>query len=118
MADDKSVPRVTVESEPAPQTRPPASPRLSGAEARRRALEAKEAASSWVDGAFPGHRNAVFFGLVGLVAALLIFWIGFFRVLFVAVFVVCGVAFGQWLDGDARIVKAVKKLFGPSNDFQ
>lgn len=118
MADEKGTPRVTVESEPASQDRPHTSPHHSGAEARRRALEARQAASSWVDGAFPGHRNAVFFGLVGLLAALLIFWIGFFRVLFVAVFVVCGVAFGQWLDGDARIVKALKKLFGPSNDFQ
>ncbi len=33
-----------------------------------------------------------------------------------AVFVVCGVAFGQWLDGDPRIVNGVKRLLGPGND--
>ncbi len=110
MADKNAAPRVTVEVDgvdvdvrDAPTSDP-------------RAAAARDAAATWVDGAFPGHRNAVLFGVLGFVCALLIFWIGFFQALLVAVFVVCGVAFGQWLDGDPRIVNGVKRLLGPGND--
>ena len=117
MADKNAAPRVTVEVDGVDvdvRDAPTSDPRASGAEARRRAAAAR--AATWVDGAFPGHRNAVLFGVLGFVCALLIFWIGFFQALLVAVFVVCGVAFGQWLDGDPRIVNGVKRLLGPGND--
>ncbi|MEY8677908.1 DUF2273 domain-containing protein [Granulimonas faecalis] len=119
MADKNAAPRVTVEVDGVDvdvRDAPTSDQRASGAEARRRAAAARDAAATWVDGAFPGHRNAVLFGVLGFVCALLIFWIGFFQALLVAVFVVCGVAFGQWLDGDPRIVNGVKRLLGPGND--
>jgi uncharacterized membrane protein len=66
----------------------------------------------------PGHSNAVIFGVLGVVVALLIFWVGFFQALFVALMATAGVAFGQWLDGDPRIINAVKHLLAPSNDYR
>ena len=55
------------------------------------------------------HPHAFYFGVLGLVLALLIFWIGFFRTLLIVLLVVVGVAIGQWYDGDPKIINAVKK---------
>jgi uncharacterized membrane protein len=71
---------------------------------------------AWIETRFPGHGNAIFFGLVGLAAAILIFSLGFWRTLLIAVLVVAGVAFGQYLDGDPRIVNVFRRLLGPSDN--
>lgn len=59
---------------------------------------------------FPGHENAVLGGIAGLIVALLIFFVGFWQTLFVALLVCTGIAVGQLLDGDPKIIRALKKL--------
>lgn len=122
MADKTDAPRVTVEVDgpdvDVKEAPAPSGFAMSGSKARRRAAAARDAAATWVGGAFPGHTNAVPFGTLGFVCALLIFWIGFFQALLVAVCVVCGVAFGQWLDGDPIIVNGIKRLFGSGNELR
>lgn len=58
----------------------------------------------------PGHENAVLGGIVGLVVAILMFAIGFWHTLFVSVMVAAGVALGQYLDGDPRIVNLIRRI--------
>ncbi len=73
---------------------------------------AREATAAWLSGNFPGHENAVFGGICGLIVAVLVFAIGFLRTLFVLLCVLVGVAIGQYLDGNPTVVKAVRKFFG------
>lgn len=67
--------------------------------------------TGWVKQTFPGHEHAFYGALVALVLALLVFAIGIVRVLFICVLVVLGVAVGQILDGDPKIIRAVQELF-------
>lgn len=67
-------------------------------------------ASQWFAQTFPNSKNAVIGGLAGLVVALLLFSIGLFKTLVIAVLVLVGVAAGQYLDGDPKLVKAVQNL--------
>ncbi len=66
--------------------------------------------SQWFEQTFPHSKNAVIGGLCGLLAALLLFSIGLFKTLVIAVLVLVGVAAGQYLDGDPKLVKAVQNL--------
>ena len=65
----------------------------------------------WLVATFPGHVNAVVFGFVGFALALLLFMIGLWQTILIALLVACGVAFGQYLDGDPRIIRFVGRLF-------
>lgn len=67
-------------------------------------------ASRWLDETFPNGRNAVLGGVTGLVVALLLFTIGVLKTLVIAILVVVGVACGQYLDGDPKIVRFVQNL--------
>lgn len=67
-------------------------------------------ASRWLDETFPNGRNAVLGGVAGLVVALLLFTIGVLKTLVIAILVVVGVACGQYLDGDPKIVRFVQNL--------
>ena len=67
-------------------------------------------ASQWFDQTFPNSKNAVIGGLAGLVVALLLFSIGLFKTLVIAILVLVGVAAGQYLDGDPKLVKAIQNL--------
>lgn len=58
------------------------------------------------------HRNTVLFGLIGLVAALAVLFLGFWRTLVIAVFVLVGVIIGQALDGDNGIINFFRRHFG------
>lgn len=69
------------------------------------------AADAWVERTFPGHRNAFWGGVAGLVVALLVFAIGILRTLLIALLVVAGVAVGQVADGDPRILNALRALW-------
>ena len=73
-----------------------------------------ERASDWVRRTFPGHENAFVFGVIGFLIAVFIFAIGFFQTIFVAILVLIGVAIGQQIDGDPKIINALRHLF--SND--
>lgn len=106
------------QEETSQSSNPAKSFKASGAQARRLAAKTRSTATSWAEGLAPGHSNAVIFGVLGVLAALLIFWVGFFQALFVALMACAGVAFGQWLDGDPRIINAIKHLLAPSNDYR
>ncbi len=66
---------------------------------------------AWLHDAVPGHECAAIGGILGLVVAILVFTIGFWRAFFVALCVVIGVMIGQYVDGNPRIVRVVRKLF-------
>lgn len=67
-------------------------------------------ASHWLDETFPNSRNAVLGGVTGLVVALLLFTIGVLKTLIIAILVVVGIACGQYLDGDPKIVRFIQNL--------
>ena len=114
MAEEFKAPKTTIEQDapqepvqPAPAPAPaPAAPQGEPFSMEKTADRAK----SWFKRTFPGHENAVIFGLIGLVAAILIFVIGIWRALIVTLFVVVGVAIGQVVDGDPKILRALQRL--------
>lgn len=65
---------------------------------------------AWLVGACMNHSYAVLGGLCGLVVALLVFFIGFWKTLFICLLVLVGVMVGQYLDGDPKIVNFIKRL--------
>ena len=67
-----------------------------------------KAISFWVETTFPGHKKAFIGGVLGLIVGLLILWLGIWRALVVAIFIVIGVAIGQYLEGDAKILKGLR----------
>ena len=67
-------------------------------------------ASRWLDETFPNSRNAVLGGACGLVVALLLFTIGVLNTLVIAILVVVGIACGQYLDGEPKIVRFIQNL--------
>ena len=67
-------------------------------------------ASRWLDETFPNSRNAVLGGACGLVVALLLFTIGVLKTLVIAILVVVGIACGQYLDGEPKIVRFIQNL--------
>ncbi len=86
-----------------------------GRQARAAVDGARERATAFAEGIFPGHGNAILWGVIGFLAALLIFLLGFWRTLFIAFLVLVGVAFGQYLDGDPKIVRALMNLIRSSD---
>lgn len=66
--------------------------------------------TGWVRRTFPGHEKAFWGGVLGLLVALVFFAIGFFRTLLIAILVVAGVAVGQLLDGDPKLINLVRKF--------
>jgi len=67
--------------------------------------------SAWVSRTLPGHENAFVGGVLGLVAAILVFCVGALNTILIVVLVMVGVSLGQILDGDPKIVNAVIKFF-------
>lgn len=67
-------------------------------------------ASHWLDETFPNSRNAVLGGVTGLVVALLLFTIGVLKTLVIAILVAVGIACGQYLDGEPKIVRFIQNL--------
>lgn len=80
------------------------------------AARATESVRAWVHETFPGHEHAVTWGFVGFLVAILFFVIGFWRTLLVVLLVVVGVAFGQVLDGDPKIINTLRGILGGSGD--
>ena len=56
------------------------------------------------------HPHTVLFGLVGFVLALLVFIIGFWTTLVLALFILIGVAIGQIVDGDGVFARLFQRL--------
>ena len=69
---------------------------------------AAKAVADWMKSTFPGHEKSFIGGLLGLVAALLFLSLGIGRALVVVFFVIVGVAIGQYLEGDPKILTAVR----------
>ncbi len=67
--------------------------------------------SAWVSKTFPGHENAFWGGALGLLAAVVLLAFGIFKTLVVVVLVVAGVALGQFVDGDPKLIRALQRLF-------
>ena len=65
----------------------------------------------WVRRTFPGHEHAFWGGVLGFVVAILFLVLGLFKALVIVVLVVAGVAVGQALDGDSRIVDLLRRIF-------
>lgn len=65
---------------------------------------------AWMAQTFPNCRHAVIGGICGLVVALLLFTIGVLKTLVIAVLVVCGVAVGQYFDGDPKLARTIQNL--------
>lgn len=116
MADER-IPRAKVETEKAPQAadarREDGAPASEGGpqtvgEAVR---DGSARLFSWVRRTFPGHEHAFWGGILGFVAALLFLALGLWRALVIVVLVVVGVAVGQALDGDSRIVDLIRRIF-------
>jgi len=74
--------------------------------------------SDWVHRRFPGHEHAFWGGVIALVIALLVFIIGLPRMLLICLLVVVGVALGQVVDGDPKIIRAIANLFNDDRDQQ
>lgn len=108
------------ESAAAPKAAQPKKAQAKAKAARTKAPE--PAAESEADGrtgltglvaqVFPGHEHAVIGGIAGLLVAVLFFLLGFWRTVLVCLLVFCGVAIGQYLDGDPRIVNLVRRALG------
>ena len=67
-------------------------------------------ASDWLSRTFPGSEHAALGGLAGLLVALAVFLVGFWETLFVVLLMVVGVALGQYLDGDPKIVNFIRRF--------
>ena len=67
-----------------------------------------KAISFWVETTFPGHKKAFIGGILGLIVGLLILWLGIWRTLVVALFILIGVAVGQYFEGDPKILAALR----------
>lgn len=83
-----------------------------GAQSSGSLKHARRSLAAWLAENFPGHENAVFGGLIGLVIAILVFVIGFWQTLFITACVLVGVAVGQYADGNPKVVNAFLSLFG------
>lgn len=116
MSDEKTPkPRVELGDREKPVAAPPAGDAKGAAhDAPGDGNAFREGASrvfSWVRRTFPGHENAFWGGVCGLLAAIVFFAIGFWRTVVIVALVVVGVALGQMLDGDSKIVEAVRRIF-------
>lgn len=108
-------PAAASEPEPTPTPRPDARPVAaapSEVTAREEAPQpgAWTRLSTWFATTFPHSRNAVLGGICGLVVALLLFSVGLFKTLVIALLVTIGVACGQYADGDPKLVNLVREL--------
>ena len=69
-----------------------------------------QAFKAWLAKTFPGNVHAVIGGVCGLLVAILFFVFGFWKTLLVCLLVTIGVALGQYLDGNPRIVNLIRRL--------
>ena len=85
-------------------------------EATQAYKQVRHSFTEWLKTNYPGHEHAFIGGVLGFVVALLIFVIGFWATFLIVVFVVIGIAVGQYFDGDPKIVRAIHRLFEGSRN--
>jgi uncharacterized membrane protein len=76
----------------------------------------KTGRTAWVRRTFPGHVHAFWGAVVAVVVALLTFAIGLPRMLLIAILVLIGIALGQVLDGDPKIIRTIRDLFSSDRE--
>jgi len=67
--------------------------------------------TSW-SGYYHDHRNAVVYGIAGGIVGLSILVFGFWPVVLIVITAIIGVIYGQYRDGDPRIVGFFRRHFG------
>ena len=72
--------------------------------------------SEWVHRTFPGHVHAFMGGVIAFFVAVLMIAIGPLYSIVIFLVVLVGVAIGQYLDGDPKIVRMVSGLFNGDRD--
>ena len=109
MADEKT-PRAKIETgeKPRPEAERPDDGSYTVGEAVR---DGSARLFAWVRRTFPGHEHAFWGGVLGFLAAILFLVLGLFRALVIIVLVVVGVAVGQALDGDSRLMDLFQRIF-------
>ena len=112
MADEYKAPQTTVEQDVQESPAPAPAPAQESFSVGRSVGKV----GAWSKRTFPGPETAVIFGLIGLIAAILIFIVGIWRALIIALFVVVGVALGQVVDGDPKILRAVRRFISDRRD--
>ena len=116
MADEKTPkPKIELGEKDEPSSQVPSRPDEAETSAGDAVRHGVNCVSAWVSRTFPGHEKAFWGGVIGLLVALVFFAIGFWRTLVIAVLVVAGVAAGQVLDGDPKIVNALRHIFVRNN---
>lgn len=58
------------------------------------------------------NRHAVFYAILGFVIAFALLVIGFWRTMLLCIFITAGIAYGQYRDGNPRIILFFLKLIG------
>lgn len=81
-----------------------------------KAAGVRTSVADWVRRTFPHHEHAFWGGVIALVIAILTFVIGVGRMLLVCLLVFVGVAIGQVLDGDPKIIRMVRGLLNDDPD--
>lgn len=67
--------------------------------------------SAWVSRTFPGHENAFWGGVCGLLVALVLLTLGILKTVVLVLLVIAGIAVGQLVDGDPKLIRALQRLF-------
>lgn len=118
MAESDKAPRAKVELGAAPEAAPATGQGNAedaggkdGASPAGSAQAGFSRVSAWVSKTFPGHENAFWGGVFGLVAAVVLLAFGILKTLIVVVLVVAGIAVGQLVDGDPKLIRALQRLF-------
>ena len=88
----------------------------TGASDEGASAKARPSLTAWVRRTFPGHVHAFWGAVVAVVVALLTFAIGLPRMLLIAILVLIGIALGQVLDGDPKIIRTIRDLFSSDRE--
>lgn len=115
MSDTKKAPRQVIEQ--LPEVPAETDPREEGAAPRARRFQ--DAASGFFSALgrrawayADAHPHTVLYGVVGLVLAILILWLGLWHTLVISIFVGVGATIGQVKDRDGGIYQFLSRLFG------
>jgi len=68
-----------------------------------------DAKKAWIS-FYKSHRNQVFYGGIGVAIALSLIILGFWATLLLGIFVIAGVLYGRYKDGDVRFMATIQNL--------
>ena len=112
MADEKTPkPKIELGEKPDERDRRQGAPDEGSYTVGDAARDGAKHVRSWVSRTFPGHEHAFWGGVLGLLVAVAFFVLGLFRTIVIVVLVFVGVAMGLALDGDSRLMDALRRVF-------